>query len=61
MKHADGSWSPSYNLQLTTEEQSRMVVSVGVTDEANDLHQLVPALERVKETLGEPPEKLIAD
>lgn len=61
MKHADGSWSPSYNLQLTTEGQSRMVVSVGVTDEANDMHQLVPALERVKEILGEPPEKLIAD
>jgi transposase len=61
MKHADGSWAPSYNVQLTTEEQSRMVVSVGVTDEANDLHQLVPALERVKETAGETPEKVIAD
>jgi transposase len=30
MKHADGGWGPSYNVQITTEAQSRMIVGIGV-------------------------------
>lgn len=61
MQHADGSCAPSYNVQITTEEQSRMVVSIDVTEDRNDTQQLLPALERVKETLGRAPQTLIAD
>jgi hypothetical protein len=61
MKQPDGGWAPSYNVQVTTEAQSRMIVAVGVTTAANDIQQLMPALERVKENCGELPKQMIAD
>lgn len=61
MKHPDGGWAPSYNVQVTTEAQSRMIVATGVTTAANDTNELMPALERVKENCGALPEQVIAD
>ena len=61
MKHPDGGWGPSYNVQVTTEAQSRMIVGVGVTTAANDTQELIPALERAEATCGSLPEQVIAD
>jgi transposase len=61
MKHPDGGWAPSYNVQVSTEAQSRMIVGIDVTTAANDTHQLMPALEKVKENCGVVPERIIAD
>lgn len=61
MKHPDGGWAPSYNVQVSTEARSRMIVSIGVSAEANDTHGLMPALERVKTTSGQLPRTVIAD
>jgi transposase len=61
MKQADGGWSPSYNMQVSTEAQSRMIVAIGLTTEANDTQQLTPALERIKQTCGKLPQQVIAD
>jgi len=61
MKHADGGWAPSYNVQVSTEAQARIIVAIGLTTEANDTQQLTPALERVKENCGQLPKQVIAD
>jgi transposase len=61
MKQPDGGFAPSYNVQVSTEAQSRMIVSVGVTPAANDTQELIPAMERVQRTCGELPERVIAD
>lgn len=61
MKHPDGGWAPSYNVQVTSEARSRMIVAVGVTTAANDTQELMPALEHVKEICGSLPERVIAD
>lgn len=61
MKHPDGGWSPSYNVQVSSEGKSRMIVGVGVTTAANDTQELMPALERVKSNSGKVPERVIAD
>ena len=61
MKHPDGGWAPSYNVQVTTEAQSRMIVGIGTTTAANDTQELMPALEKVKENCGELPRRVIAD
>ena len=61
MKHADGGWAPSYNVQVTTEAQSRVIVGIGITTAANDLHELMPALETVKANCGVMPSRIIAD
>lgn len=61
MKQPDGGWAPSYNVQFSTEAQSRMVVAVGVSAAANDTHELLPALERVQANCGVRPKEVIAD
>ncbi|HVU00041.1 MAG TPA: IS1182 family transposase [Acidobacteriaceae bacterium] len=61
MKHPDGSWAPSYNVQVSTEAKSRMIVAIGLTTDPNDQHQLMPALERVKKDCGVLPRQIIAD
>lgn len=61
MKHPDGGWGPSYNVQVSTEAQSRMIVGIGVTTAANDTQELMPALEKVKETCGALPQQVIVD
>jgi len=61
MKHPDGGWAPSYNVQVSTEGKSRIVVAVGVTQEANDLQQLEPAMKSIEANTGKKIERLIAD
>lgn len=61
MKHADGSWAASYNMQVSTEGQSRIIVAVSVTTAANDTQELMPAIEKVKANVGESPKRVIAD
>lgn len=61
MKHPDGGWAPSYNVQVTSEAQSRMIVGIGVSTAANDTQELMPALEKVKANCGRLPERVIAD
>jgi transposase len=61
MKHADGSYALSYNVQVSTEAQSRMIVAIGVTTAQNDTAELLPALERVEANCGQLPERIIAD
>jgi transposase len=61
MKDNDGGFHPGYNMQVTTEAQSRMIVAVGLTSENNDLHQMLPALERVEQSGLTAPRTIIAD
>lgn len=61
MKQPDGGWAPSYNVQVTTEARSRMIVGIGISTAANDTQELMPALEKVKENCGELPQRIIAD
>lgn len=61
MKHADGSYAPSYNVQVSTEAKSRMIVAIGISTAANDLNELLPAVAKVEENTGRKPEQVIAD
>jgi len=61
MLQTDGGFAPSYNVQITTEAKSKMMVGIGVVNKVNDTHQLVPALDRVREQYGAQPEQMVAD
>jgi len=61
MKQPDGGWAPSYNVQVSTEARSRIIVAVDVCDAANDMQQLMPAVDKVAAYCGRKPERLIAD
>jgi len=61
MKQTNGGWDPSYNMEVVTEAQSRIIVDVGITTDGNDLQQLVPALDRMAEHGIATPQTIIAD
>jgi transposase len=61
MKHPDGGWSPSYNVQMVTEASHQVVVGITVTDAGNDMQQLVGGVELVQQNLGRKPATMVAD
>ena len=50
-----------YNAQAVVDVDSGVIVAADVTQEANDVRQLIPMLEQVKEETGEEPQNLLAD
>ena len=61
MKQNDSGFAPSFNVQLTTDTKTKVVVSVDVTQDSSDARQLQPAVERLKEEAGQAPRQVIAD
>ncbi len=61
MKHADGSWAPSHNVQVMTDAEEKVIVGVSVSGDGNDKQQLIPEVEALIERMGEKPGCLLAD
>jgi hypothetical protein len=61
MKFCDGGYRPGYNVQLTTDVDSGVIVGATVTNAGNDLEQLPPMLEQITERYGRPPEEALVD
>ncbi|AKB30490.1 Mobile element protein [Methanosarcina siciliae T4/M] len=61
MKHKDGSKKPSYNCQVAVDEKEQIIVAADVVNEENDLHQIEPMIQNVKNTLGYKPTIVLAD
>ena len=56
-----GAKKPSYNCQVAVDEKEQIIVAADVVIEENDLHQIEPMIENVKETLGYKPTIVLAD
>lgn len=61
MKHGDHAIAPSYNLQLTTDRESQIIVGMHLTQCSSDSGSLLPAMEQVRQTVGRYPEQVVAD
>jgi len=61
MRTSDHGLSPSYNVQLVTDARHKLIVDVEVSKQPSDSFHLLPALERVKERLGNYPQQAVAD
>ena len=61
MKHADGSYAPSYNLQLVTEAEQGLIVGWSVSASPNDQHELLPGLEMAVSSTQQAAQTMIAD
>ena|SRR5579872_1692152 len=61
MRNGEGGTVPSYNVQLLTDSAHGLAVNVDATTDAVDHHQLAPALQRCKQTLGRLPQQVVAD
>ncbi len=61
MKHGDGGYGPSYNVQISTDAQEKLIVGVGVSQSASDYPELRGAIARVEENLGKAPKEMVVD
>lgn len=61
MKMGDGGFRPAYNLQLSTDVDSRFIVGVQVSNVGSDSGLLEPALEQIKSRTGALPEEMLVD
>jgi transposase len=61
MKQGDGGYAPSHNVQVSTDGAYGVIVGAGVTQDANDQQQLVPAVEEVERQNGRAPAQMIVD
>jgi len=61
MLHAKGAYGPGYNVQISTDAQSKIIVGVGVTQATTDAAELKPAVERIEANLGEKPKQMVVD
>ncbi len=61
MKMGDGGFRPAYNVQLSTDTESRVIVGVGVTNAGADAGQLAPMLDEMKERTGTRPKEHLVD
>jgi hypothetical protein len=58
---ATKSFEQAYNAQIAVGGEAQIIVSHGVTQDANDKKQLVSMLRRIEENLGRLPDKASAD
>jgi len=61
MKMADGGFRPAYNVQLSSDVDSRFIVGVGVTNIGSDAGQLLPALDDIERRTGVLPDSFLVD
>ena len=61
MKHGDNAIAPSYNAQISTESEHKIIVGAHATQCSSDANSLLPALEEVSRNLGEKPQQVIVD
>jgi transposase len=61
MKQADGGYVPSYNVQISTDAHSKIIVGVSVSQSGSDQGQLPAAVDRVEENAGKKPDRMVVD
>jgi transposase len=61
MKMADGGFRPAYNLQISTDVDSRFIVGVGVSTVGSDARHGPPALDDIERRTGELPSEILLD
>ena len=61
MKMADGGFRPAYNLQFSTDVDSRFIVGVQVSTNGSDAGLLTPAIEDIERRVGVLPDAMLVD
>jgi transposase len=61
MKMGDGGFRPAYNLQLSTDVDSRFIVGVQVSTSGSDAGLLAPALDDIERRTGAVPAEMLVD
>lgn len=61
MKHGDGGYSPSYNVQISADAANDIIVNVDISQSASDSGELMGPVEKVEERTGAKPAQVVAD
>jgi hypothetical protein len=61
MKHNDGSFAPSYNAQISTDQLCGVIVGVGLSQSPTDYDELLGSVDRVEQNTGKLPVQVVAD
>lgn len=61
MKHGDNAIAPSYNAQISTEAEHKIIVGAQLSQCSSDAQSLLPALEEVAGNLGRKPTQVVVD
>jgi transposase len=61
MKMPDGGFRPGFNVQMTTDAKSGVILTMDVINEGTDAGQMKPAMDEIKNDLGKAPKKLLTD
>ena len=61
MKHGDHAIALSYNAQISTEAQNKIIVGAHLSQCSSDAQSLMPAVEEVVENLGKAPVQMVVD
>jgi transposase len=61
MKHGDHAIAPSYNAQITTEAENKIIVGAHLSACSSDAQSLMPAIEEVARNLEKKPEQVVVD
>jgi transposase len=61
MKHGDQAFGPAYNVQISTDAKSKVVVGMDLTQSSADAPALAAALEQVEQRTGELPKQVVVD
>jgi transposase len=61
MKHGDNAIAPSYNAQISTEAEHKIIVGAHLSQCSSDANSLMPALEEVEQNLEKKPEQVVVD
>jgi transposase len=61
MKHGDQAIAPSYNAQISTEAEHKIIVGAHLSQCSSDAQSLMPGLEEVVKNLKQKPEQVVVD
>jgi hypothetical protein len=61
MKRGDQSFGPSYNVQISTDGENKVIVAMEVTQNSSDANGLMPSLDQVQQRMGGLPDQVVVD
>lgn len=61
MKQSDGGYAPSYNVQISTDSNEKIIVGVGVSQSGSDYGELKGAVDRIEKNMECSPKQVVVD
>jgi transposase len=61
MKHSDGAFAPSYNVQISTDAKEKVIVGVHLSQNSSDAESLPEAVAEIENNLGRQPKQVVVD